>query len=139
MHSFKLWFYKIVFLVCIILKNVTASSSVTQSEKHTDWSRSEILDSNGLYLLEWKIIENNIIFQATVNIRGYIGLGFSYKNENMSGSDLILAWVDDNTGKPNILVCCQFEYSNFPPKILYQILFLKGLPRIFKRKYCCTR
>lgn len=117
MYSIKNWFYKIVFLVLIILKNLTASS-ITQSEINTDWSRSEILDSNGLYLLEWKIIENNIIFQTTVNTRGYIGLGFSYKNENMSGSDLILAWVDDNTGKPNILVGFLFnkkklfEYSN---------------------------
>lgn len=115
MHSIKNWFYKIVFLVCIFLKNVTASS-VTQSEKNTDWSRSEILDTNGLYLLEWKIIENNIIFQTTVNTRGYIGLGFSYKNENMSGSDLILAWVDDNTGKPNILVGF---YSNMYKKKYY--------------------
>lgn len=87
---------------------------------HHKWSRSEIMDGNGLYLLEWKLDQKDIVFTVTVNTRGFIGLGFSYKSERMSGSDLVLAWVDDRTGKANVLVsdlrmiqhklkCCNFE------------------------------
>lgn len=82
---------------------------------HHKWSRSEIMDGNGLYLLEWKVDQKDIVFTVTVNTRGFIGLGFSYKSERMSGSDLVLAWVDDRTGKPNVLVSVS-------------IIFLHNLP-----------
>jgi hypothetical protein len=73
---------------------------------HHKWSRTEIMDGNGLYILEWQIDEKDIVFTATVNTRGFIGLGFSHKSDRMAGSDLVLAWVDDRTGKPNVLVSC---------------------------------
>lgn len=71
----------------------------------------EIMDGNGLYLMEWTIDNNNkdIIFTITVNTRGYIGIGFSHKSGKMANSDLILAWIDDRTGKANILVCFLFH------------------------------
>lgn len=68
------------------------------------WTRSEIMDPYGLYILEWRVERKEIIFTTTVNTRGYIGLGFSYRHGHMTGSDLIIAWVDDQTGLPNILV-----------------------------------
>jgi fructose-1,6-bisphosphatase/sedoheptulose 1,7-bisphosphatase-like protein len=66
--------------------------------------RSELMDANGLYLLEWHIENKDIIFTATVNTRGYIGLGFSYKHASMTKADLVIAWVDDRTNEPNVLV-----------------------------------
>lgn len=72
--------------------------------QHSKWFRTEILDGNGLFVLDWKKTAKDIIFRATVNTRGYIGLGFSYKSENIGESDIILAWVDDRTGEPNVLV-----------------------------------
>lgn len=72
--------------------------------QHSKWFRTEILDGNGLFILDWKKTTKDIIFRATVNTRGYIGLGFSYKSEKIGESDIILAWVDDRTGEPNVLV-----------------------------------
>uniref|UniRef100_A0A336L841 CSON004817 protein n=1 Tax=Culicoides sonorensis TaxID=179676 RepID=A0A336L841_CULSO len=77
----------------------------TNSVHHVNWTRTEIMDSFGLYLLEWRVDNKEIIFTTTVNTRGFIGLGFSYRHGEMSGSDLVLAWVDDTTGLPNVLDC----------------------------------
>lgn len=77
--------------------------SVASSHDHR-WLRTEVMDANGLYLLDWKVIEKEIVFRVTVNTRGFIGLGFSSKSEKMSDADLVLAWVDDRTGKPTVLV-----------------------------------
>ncbi|XP_055379541.1 MOXD1 homolog 1 [Condylostylus longicornis] len=72
---------------------------------HHDWKRIEIMDPVGLYTLEWWVKSKEIFFRATVNTQGFIGLGFSKKSGLMAGSDLVLLWVDDRTGKPNILDC----------------------------------
>lgn len=71
---------------------------------HSKWFRTEILDGNGLFILDWRKTTKDIIFRATVNTRGYIGIGFSYKSEKIADADIILAWVDDRTGEPNVLV-----------------------------------
>lgn len=68
------------------------------------WFRTETLDGNGLFVVDWRISGKDIVFRVTVNTRGYVGLGFSYKSEKVGDSDLILAWVDDRTGEPNVLV-----------------------------------
>lgn len=78
--------------------------STHNSGTHTKWFRSEILDGNGLFILDWRKTAKDIIFRATVNTRGYIGIGFSYKSENIVDADIILAWIDDRTGEPNVLV-----------------------------------
>ncbi|KFB47547.1 AGAP011451-PA-like protein [Anopheles sinensis] len=67
------------------------------------WSRSEAMDPNGLYTLDWYVDQKDIVFTATANTRGFMGLGFSHRSERMAGSDLVLVWVDDRTGKPNVL------------------------------------
>lgn len=92
-------------IVCASLVLVLSCSVYSSSVIHHKWSRSEIMDKNGLFLLEWWL-ENHkeIVFRTTVNTRGFIGLGFSKKTGQMAGADLILAWVDDRTGKPNVLV-----------------------------------
>lgn len=83
-----------------IIFSVASSSS---SHDHR-WLRTEVMDGNGLYILDWKIIEKEIVFRITVNTRGFIGLGFSLKSGKMNDADLVLAWVDDRTGKPTVLV-----------------------------------
>lgn len=76
----------------------------SHNAQHPKWFRSEVLDGNGLFVLDWRKTEKDIIFRATVNTRGYIGLGFSYKSEKIGDADIILAWIDDRTGEPNVLV-----------------------------------
>lgn len=77
-----------------------------------EWERTEVMDANGLFVLEWSVeAAKDIVFRITANTRGFVGLGFSYKSGKMANADLILAWVDDRTGKPNVLVnlliyCC---------------------------------
>lgn len=71
---------------------------------HSDWHRLEMMDANGLYLLEWWTKSKDIYFRVTVNTKGFIGLGFSRKSGRMAGADMVLLWVDDRSGKANALV-----------------------------------
>lgn len=72
--------------------------------RHHDWQRLEMMDSNGLYWLQWRIHEKDIYFKVTVNTRGFVGLGFSRRDARMSNADMVILWVDDHTGKLNALV-----------------------------------
>lgn len=95
---------------------------------HTKWFRTEILDGNGLFILDWRKTTKDIIFRATVNTRGYIGIGFSYKSEKIADADIILAWVDDRTGEPNVLVNILIFISLTPQYVcLFQKLFSRLL------------
>lgn len=90
---------------CVLVANhVHNHHTAHSSGAHTKWFRSEILDGNGLFILDWRKTAKDIIFRATVNTRGYIGIGFSYNSENIADADIILAWIDDRTGEPNVLV-----------------------------------
>lgn len=71
---------------------------------HSNWRRLEMMDSNGLYWLEWWLQGKRIHMRVTANTEGYIGLGFSRKTGRSAGADLVLLWVDNHTGKPNALV-----------------------------------
>lgn len=66
--------------------------------------RTEAMESNGLYVLDWRVQGREIYFRITANTRGFVGLGFSLKSGLMADADLVLAWVDDRSGKPTILV-----------------------------------
>lgn len=94
---------------CIHLQSSNANHIHNHHNSHnaphsTNWLRTEVLDANGLFVLDWRKSGKDIIFRATVNSRGYIGLGFTYKSEKIGDADIILAWVDDQTGEPNVLV-----------------------------------
>lgn len=84
--------------------NVEKDSAPSAYVRHQNWQRIEMMDSNGLYWLQWRIIEKDIYFKVTVNTRGFIGLGFSRRDGRMSNADMVLLWVDDHTGKLNALV-----------------------------------
>lgn len=94
---------KLVAIKLLLLALFTLMSTAA-AKQHVDWQRTEVMDPFGLYILQWRLEKKDIIFTATVNTRGFIGLGFSHRHGRMTGSDLILAWVDDHTGLPNILV-----------------------------------
>lgn len=100
MKSQSIVSFILVNVLLLLLLRIRATKSV----HHVNWTRSEIMDSYGLYLLEWRVDNKEIIFTTTVNTRGFIGLGFSYRHGKMAGSDLVMAWVDDSTGLPNVLV-----------------------------------
>lgn len=89
----------------------TATSNVSFGMHHTNWRRIEMMDANGLYWLEWWLkgtTSKEIHFRATVNTRGFIGLGFARKYPRMANADLVLLWVDDRTGKANALVSYKY-------------------------------
>lgn len=73
-----------------------------------NWTRLESLDGNGLYVLEWHLRDQDIVFKATVNTRGFIALGFINPNVKYNAFDLVLSWVDDRSGKANVLVGRRF-------------------------------
>ncbi len=60
----------------------------------------EILDKDGKFQLEWLVdlSTSRIIFNATVQTKGYIGLGLSRKGK-MSGADIVIGGVLPN-GQP---------------------------------------
>lgn len=64
-----------------------------------------MLGTSDRYYLYWKPGANatdNIIFEAQVRTKGWIGLGFS-PNGAMAGSDIVIMWIDKN-GQPHISV-----------------------------------
>lgn len=87
-----------------VLANHVHNHHSSHGDPHSKWFRTENLDPFPLFVLDWRISEKDIVFRVTANTRGYIGLGFSYKSEKIGDADLILAWVDDRTGEPNVLV-----------------------------------
>ncbi|XP_017062155.1 MOXD1 homolog 1 [Drosophila ficusphila] len=82
------------------------------SVNHQNWKRTEMMDNNGFYWLKWWILvnESTVYFEVTVNTRGFAGLGFS-KDGSMDAADIVLLWVDDNTGQANALDCHGTQYS----------------------------
>lgn len=80
-----------------------ATGDESLSHQHR-WMRTESMDPNGLYVLDWRLQGREIYFRITANTRGFVGLGFSLKSGRMADADLVVAWVDDRTGKPNVLV-----------------------------------
>uniref|UniRef100_A0A182WF51 DOMON domain-containing protein n=1 Tax=Anopheles minimus TaxID=112268 RepID=A0A182WF51_9DIPT len=103
----------VTILLLVLLPGHTEGNAVSPKIEpvHHRWSRSEAMDPNGLYTLDWHIDQKDIVFTATANTRGFMGLGFSHRSEHMAGSDLVLVWVDDRTGKPNVLFVTSFSAS----------------------------
>lgn len=87
-----------------ILANHVHNHHSSHGDPHSKWFRTENLDPFPLFVLDWKKSDKDIIFRVTANTRGYVGIGFSYKSEKIADADIILAWVDDRTGEPNVLV-----------------------------------
>ncbi len=69
------------------------------------WMHEMTLDPLNKYNLKWSFDDNKqqITFNVVVETRGWIGFGIS-QNGGMTGSDLIIGWVDDN-GLTHFHVC----------------------------------
>jgi hypothetical protein len=104
-----------------------ARAAVSYPPVHHNWTRSEVMDTNGLYTLEWHVHNKEIIFKATVNTRGFIAIGFQYQNMKFIGYDLAVAWVDDRSAKTNILVSTIHHALRFPSSSFFASL--KQLPK----------
>ncbi|KAG5679456.1 hypothetical protein PVAND_009021 [Polypedilum vanderplanki] len=112
---------KIILCILVVIVNftvnvlsATTTAKTTQFEiptfqysevHHKNWTRNEKLDPNGILNLQWYIRNNEIVFHVTLNSRGFVAIGFPYPNTQIKGFDVVFAWVNDKTGKANILDC----------------------------------
>ena len=81
-----------ILIICFLLKTVCAIDS-------TVWSHQLWLDPYEKYSIKWSVDseKQSITFLCEVQTRGWIGFGLS-PNGGMKGSDLIIGWIDDNSG-----------------------------------------
>ena len=88
---------KILF-ICFLLKTVRAIDS-------TVWSHQLWLDPSEKYSLKWNVDleKESITFLCEVQTRGWIGFGLS-PNGGMKDSDIIIGWIDDNSGRTHFNV-----------------------------------
>ncbi|KAL7052495.1 hypothetical protein ACKWTF_004876 [Chironomus riparius] len=114
---------ELVLCILITISNlcVNASDDTTTYKypeiHHRNWTRSEKLDQNGILNLQWYIRDSEVIFNVILNSRGFVAIGFPYPNTQIKGFDVVLAWVNDKTGKANILDC-HGTSSKFEEKVI---------------------
>lgn len=67
------------------------------STSYAEWMHHITLDHHSKYHLRWSFDDSKkqITFMVEVETRGWIGFGIS-PNGAMTGSDLIIAWIDSN-------------------------------------------
>jgi hypothetical protein len=91
-------------------RDAEGENSISDAEEEPErnlvsgsWTHTVQLDDS--VTLSWKVTdgEDNIEFLVEAATRGYVGVGFSPGGE-MAGADIILSWVDDNTGKIYVVV-----------------------------------
>jgi len=63
-----------------------------------DYEHSEVMDPDGKYTLHWTADRTTLELRAAVEVQttGWVGLGIS--EMGMDGADVLIAYVDDNTG-----------------------------------------
>lgn len=96
------YFLWLVFACLNLLHQTTSAEDYPPI--HHNWTRIERMDPNGIFILQWHLRNNEIVFKATVNSRGFIAIGFLYQNPRFNAYDIALSWVSDRSGKANILV-----------------------------------
>jgi len=100
---------KVIFIINLL------SLSIAQ------WMHEITLDSSNKFHLKWSFdhSKQQITFNVVVQTRGWIGFGIS-PNGGMTGSDLIIGWVDDN-GLTHFHVCS----ISFNKLLFIQLISLK--------------
>lgn len=97
--------------------------------------RSEILDVNGKYLVDWDVDfeKEMIVFTLDVETTGFVGFGISM-NPNMEGADIVIGGVSDDDGQTYFAVI----YLNVPLNEGFQleIFHYLGLSCYNKWKSC---
>lgn len=76
---------KIIELVIVLLL-------ITQSYAQQVWDHVVDLDQN--YQILWTVKETDIILEARVRTKGYLGFGFS-RDGTIYGADIFIGWIDD--------------------------------------------
>ncbi|XP_078583126.1 DBH-like monooxygenase protein 1 [Branchiostoma floridae x Branchiostoma japonicum] len=76
-----------------IVVTFIAGLSVSLGEEIV-FTHHAVLDAEGKYHLRWFFDEERITFEATVETRGYVALGFS-PNGGMADSDIVIGWMAD--------------------------------------------
>ena len=87
-----------LFLIYSVVKPIRALNT-------TVWSYHLWLDPHQKFSVKWNIDakDETITFLCEVQTKGWIGLGLS-PNGGMKGSDIVIAWVDDNNGLAHFTV-----------------------------------
>lgn len=79
------------------------AASNEPSNEASQWTHREVLDGVGNVVLRWQPRHQEILFRVEARTLGYVGIGFS-PNGGMEGADMVLAWVDDRSLRPYLLV-----------------------------------
>lgn len=66
-------------------------------------NRSHAVLKTRQYELFWSISNGTIEFELNVNTKGWVGIGFA-PTPSMTGADLIISGLNDETGRPYIYV-----------------------------------
>jgi len=87
-----MFIYPFLLISCLTFNYINADNDI--------WSYQLWLDPYEKYSVKWNIsdLDETITFLCEVQTKGWIGLGLS-PNGGMKGSDIIIAWIDDNNGK----------------------------------------
>jgi hypothetical protein len=85
-------------LILIVLNYVVLS--YVHHLKNSSWTHNTYLDPQDQFHLSWKLdeVEKEIEFLVEVRTLGWVGLGLS-PSGGMGGSDIVIAWVNDDDGK----------------------------------------
>jgi len=95
------------FIVTEVRQRRNVGAGVSEEEIDRDlmsgsWTHTVQLDDS--VTVSWKVLNgDDIEFLVEAATRGYVGLGFS-PGGGMLGADIILSWVDDNTGQIYVVV-----------------------------------
>lgn len=85
-------FRSLIIIISLLLNYANANNDV--------WSYQLWLDPYKKFSLKWNINDSEeiITFLCEVQTKGWVGFGLS-PNGGMKDSDIIIAWIDDKTGK----------------------------------------
>jgi hypothetical protein len=121
----------ILSVILMALGNVVqfnSASLIYPEIHHKNWTRSEKLDPNGILNLQWYLKNNEIVFHVILNSRGFVAIGFPYSNPQIKKFDVVYAWVNDKTGKANILVnVAHIVYINRRRRISMHLYVLNNI------------
>ena len=107
-HKSKMKVNENLLWLCVIFAKFGSTLCLSYPPIHHKWTRSEKMDPNNLLQMQWHLRDKEIVFKVTVNSRGFVAIGFQYQNPKIQGFDMAIAWVNDGTGKANILVRFSF-------------------------------
>lgn len=126
----------------VFLTITTASASVNPPLHNSNWTRSEKMDANGILQMQWHVKDKEIVFKVTVNSRGFIAVGFLPNPKyNLHVFDMALAWINDRTGKANILVGLSMHIrfaSNYQQRSM-KSAFFKNEYKVFEFPFYSER